>query len=101
MWGSKDGKALADVLELPDVARPVIGEEPLDHVFGNRQVPSLGVARDKVKGKQRDVLRPLSQGRNMNLDNVEPEVEVLSKPAGPHLLCEIPPKITIPTPVLS
>ena len=72
------------VLELADVARPVVPLQQLQRLArdaGHRLVHLLGVLREEVLGEQRDVLAPLAQRRQHDRDDVEAVVQVLAEPA--------------------
>ena len=89
--GEDDG-ALQDILQLADVAWPVIGGEEL-HRFG-RDVADLpaelaGFSRDDVGGQERDVLRPLAQRRHVDRENGQAVVEVAAEAALAHGLRQV------------
>ena len=86
-------RALDRVLELADVARPVIARE---HVDGRRRdpldvLPVLDrVLREEVVGQQHDVRLPLAKRRREDREHVQPVEQVLAERAGRHQLFERP-----------
>src|SRR5919204_6115101 len=75
---------LDGMLQLPDIARPTVGEEP---TVGLR-IDSLDLAPvlrpesfEKRLGQQRDVGSTLPERRKRHRDGVDPEVEVLAETA--------------------
>jgi len=82
--GRQHDRALNRVLELPDVARPVAGQEPLHRVvadLGRRRPRRRAVLVEEVRHEGRDVLAALAQRRQGDADDVQPVVQVLPEPA--------------------
>ena len=66
---TKDRASLQHVLELPDIARPLVADEPIEGCWLNAcKVPSEPLAdpAQDVLGKSRDVLTPSSQWRQVD-----------------------------------
>jgi hypothetical protein len=76
--GMRDG-VLDDPLELPDVARPLVGEERLER--GRRQPgrPDAGMPLEAPLRQVDDVLAARPQRRHAELERVEAVVEVLAE----------------------
>ncbi len=82
--GQHDGP-LEHVLELADVAGPVVGHQGLDRLrvdVGDQLAGPLRVEVQEVDRQLEDVLRALAQGRHVQADHVEPVVQVFAKPPG-------------------
>ena len=83
----KGGHAVQAVLQLADVAWPVVGEERRQKIFAKtergqaRGMPAI----QEVIDEQRDVLFVFAQGRQVNHHHVEAIEEILAKTAGGHL----------------
>src|SRR3954451_24462560 len=80
-----DDRALRGVAKGPDIARPVMPHQRIEH--GRRQVALGLVILARVEPKimveqQRDILPPLAQRRKLDLDRIEPEQQVLPKALG-------------------
>src|SRR5690606_13499155 len=74
--------ALDDVLQLPDVARPGVGREPLQDGVGKRcKLPSDLPSKPRGKRLRQldDVSRTLAQRRYANRKYVQPVVQVFAK----------------------
>ena len=75
--------------QLSHVARPVVADEGFQGVGGQlaqRFVVILGRFAQEVDGEQRDVPAAVAEGREVELDDVEAEEEVLAEIAfGDHL----------------
>src|SRR6478672_6535395 len=81
--GEDDG-ALAGMAQRADVAGPVIGLERAGHVgwkLPRRLAVFPGILGDEMVGEREDVLAALAQRRQVDLDRVEPEQEVLAEAA--------------------
>ncbi len=77
--GKNDG-TFDDVLELPDVPRPIVVEQGLNRFGGKLEtwaVVLVAVFLEKVLDQKRDVLFALAQRRNVHVDDVQPVVEIL------------------------
>jgi len=90
-FGVKSGHAVQAVLQLADVAWPVVGEERRQKLFAKTE---LGQAQgmpaiQEVIDEQRDVLFVFAQGRQVNHHHVEAIEEVLAKTAGGDLRLEV------------
>src|SRR5574341_929894 len=76
--------ALNDVRQLADVARPFVGEQPRFRVFGKIGEVLFRfrskTTQEKLR-KDRDVLLPVLQRRQVDGDNIEAIEEVLAKAA--------------------
>ncbi len=89
--GHHDG-ALDHVLELANIARPVIRHQRLDRVrikVGDQLSDAIRVDVQEIQGQLEDVLAPIAQGRCVKTDHVEPVVQVFAKPAGPDQGLEV------------
>src|SRR5438445_11425825 len=85
----EDDRALDGVEQLADVAGPRV---PLERGEGTgaEALGAVGrVRRDEVVGEERDVLGPLAEGRQLDRDRVDAEIEVLAERARLHRLGEI------------
>jgi nitroreductase len=78
----EDDCALQDVLQVADVARPGIRLEPADR-GGIDAVKPPGVPRrelvEKVLRQERDVLRPITERRDLDREDTQPVVQVLTE----------------------
>ena len=84
--------ALDDVLELAHVARPVVLHQQVERLGRElevRLVVLLAVFLEEVLREQRDVVLPLAQRRQVDVDDVQPVVEVLAEPSVLHHLLQI------------
>jgi hypothetical protein len=80
----EDHRALGGVAKRADVARPVIGLERGEHVgrhLARGLAVFLRIERDIMVDEQGHVLAPLAQRRQLDLDRVEPEQQVLAEQA--------------------
>src|SRR5206468_2714347 len=81
--------ALDEVLELPHVARPRVGLEPLDRLAREAlELPAVlgSVDAQEVLGEDADVLVTLAERWHTDRDDIEPVVEVLAEaPLSHHL----------------
>ena len=89
---AQDHRPLDVVLQLADVARPVVlAQQP--HRLGvdpaDLAAVLLGVALQEELDQRRDVLAALAQGRQVDRDDVEPVVQVLAEPAGVDLVEQV------------
>ena len=77
--GLEDGDLLGDVFELPDVARPAVGEQRalgfLGELYG-RHVVFLGKVGGKFAEQQQDVVAAVAQRRQFDGHRAEPVEEV-------------------------
>src|SRR3954468_6964264 len=81
-------RLLDRVLELADVARPVIRHDPAERGVADRADPRVGLRRelgDEVRAQPGDVLAALAQRRQLDREHVEPEEQILAEPARRHL----------------
>src|SRR5690606_6766225 len=79
-----EDRALDGVRQLTYVARPGVCSElaqRLRLVAADRLAVSAGGTFEEVRGQPRDVLGPLTQRREMDLDRVQPVEQVLAEPA--------------------
>src|SRR5689334_5921208 len=77
--GTDDNRALDDVLELADIARPTMAFQRCDRVLAQTQVlPALtfGVAAYEIVGEDRNVPFPLTQRRKLEPCNVKSIEEI-------------------------
>src|SRR6059036_245400 len=84
-------RPLDRVLELADIARPLLLFEPGDGIIaeGQRPAEALRQPRHEMPRQRSDVVLPLPQGRQLDHDDVDPIEQVLAKPAGADLGLEI------------
>src|SRR5213593_3943363 len=78
---AEHGDSPHHVLELPHVARPVVAAEELEgrRAHGRRLAVLGHEATLEVLDERGNVLRPLAQGRDTDLDDVQSVVEVLAE----------------------
>ena len=85
-------RSLDRASQLPHVPRPVVLRQYLEGRVGT-PVDLLAVAADacleKVSHQKGNVLPPLPEGRNPDLDDVEPKEEVLPEPASSHFVVDV------------
>ena len=79
------------VFQFPHVARPVIGDKPVDGARGQhrslRELKLHGLAVDEVMHQGRDIFSSLPERRDHDGKDIEAEPEVFAKsPRGDHLL---------------
>lgn len=80
------------VLELAHIAGPVPGAKTVQNVRRQMGGPTASLAVDAGEEglhQVRQVFRPLPQGRQVDVDNLQPEEEILSEPTLRHLLCQV------------
>ncbi len=85
-------RALDDVLELADVARPVVGEQRVERArreAADLLAVRLGVLVDEVRHQGGDVALARAQRRQGHRHDVQPVVEVLAELAALHLGGEV------------
>ena len=90
--GRQHDRTLDDVLQLAHVARPVVSLHEVEGLGRQLQVRLvvLGpVLLQEVMGEQRDVFAPVAQRRQLDLDDVQPIVEVFSELPFGHELLEV------------
>ncbi len=83
---------LHHVLELADVARPVVGEQRfLQHQRRPHRRPAIHgrELQQEELDQLRDLFAPLAQGRNVHFDHLQPVVEVFAERALAHHRFEI------------
>src|SRR6266545_4743290 len=68
---------LDHVLELADIARPAVSLEGGHGVVGDAADAALSVAREEGAGEEAHVPRPLAQRRQLDLDDVDPVIQLL------------------------
>src|SRR5207249_3142235 len=84
--------ALGRVIQLADVARPRMIEQRLQRPrleAGDVLPVPLRVLPEEVVGERGDVLAPLAKRRQLNLDRVQPEEQVLAEAARRDLFGEV------------
>ena len=72
-------------LELPDVARPVVGAEQFERPVGNPERPQTGLLADlaeEIAGERGDVAGPFAQRRQHDARRGERAVEIAAELAG-------------------
>ena len=79
------------VFQFPHVARPVVGDKPVDSTMAQhrslRKLKLLGLAVDEVMHQGRDIFSSLPERRDRDGKDIEPEPEVFAKsPRGDHVL---------------
>ena len=77
-------RALDRVLELPDVARPVVRHQPAHRLLRERHARPRRIelaphAIEEVLGEQRNVLAPLAQRRHVDGNHVQPIEQILAE----------------------
>ena len=85
-------RALDDVLELADVARPVIRHQPPQPLLRHRRRAASELGRQllqEVLHEERDVVATFAQRRQLDRNHVQPVVEILAKRSFGHHLREI------------
>src|SRR5258708_11943537 len=83
----KNHRALESVAEFADIARPRIGWK-----HATRRITQLGIRAGmngtkhgkKMIGERQDVGAAFAKRRNREIENVQPEIEILAKSAGFH-----------------
>ncbi len=84
---AQDDGVVHGVPQLAHVPRPwVIEQQPLCRRRERRRRDALGARerRDERRRERKDVLAPLPEGRDVDLDHVEPGVEIPPEPSGAH-----------------
>src|SRR4030042_890138 len=82
-----EGGAVDAGLQLPGVAGPVEVGQGGHGLLGEADQPLwalMQIFAQKIAGDERDVLPALSQGRQVDVDDIEPVVEVLAEAARLH-----------------
>jgi hypothetical protein len=72
------------MLQLPDISGPCIILEGLHQFLGDGLDLSAHLSAEfihKMVDKQWDIIKPLTEGRNSNRENVQPVIQVLPKPS--------------------
>src|SRR5262249_43915087 len=90
--GGQDLRPLVEVLQLSYVRRPGVRGQPVQDVRTQRThgLPHLRrVVHGEVPSEARDVLRPLSQGRQGDGEDVEPVIEVRAEAPLAHGSLEV------------
>jgi hypothetical protein len=85
-------RALDGVVKLADVTRPRMIDERLQGrriEAGHRFPIPLRVGAEKVLGDARDVVAPLTQRRQSNLDGIQTEQQILSESSGRNFGVEV------------
>ncbi len=68
-----------DILQLPDVPRPLVLQEELFHLRVHGDLPQpqlLGKALEEVAGQEEHILAPLPQGGYGQVDYIEAVIEI-------------------------
>jgi len=90
---AEHGRALQDVGQLTDVARPAVLEEELLDLAGDAAdalAEALVGDLEEMADEQGDVLEPFPEGRQVDDDLVEAVEEVLPEGAGPDPFGQVP-----------
>src|SRR5262249_4742018 len=86
LTGTQDHGPLDHVLQLPDVAGPVVGLQQIQRLLVDRAdalARAGGVSPHEVLHQHQDVISPLSRGRYLDGKHVDPIEQTLAKgPAG-------------------
>ena len=82
-------RALEDVSKLSNVSRPAVRLEARDGAIRERFTSAGAPFRDDPSRDQRDVLRALPERRDRQRHGIDPEQQVLPKPAFRHEAIEI------------
>src|SRR5208282_3181109 len=88
----QDHAPLDGVLQLANIARPVVSKNKTAGVFGdatNRLLESAVVALNEKVHQWKDVFLALSQWRNEDRNDGQPVIEILTKLAVAHRLFQI------------
>jgi hypothetical protein len=77
--GTQGNGALDGVFQLPDISRPIVGDQPAHGVFGNGAHRTLRVGEffEKRGDENGNIALAVSQRRQLDLHDVQAEVEVL------------------------
>lgn len=89
--GKNDG-ALNDVLEFPDIARPVVGNERRQSLVRDVRdgfADPVGERFDEVPHQGHDVVAPFTQGRQVNGKDIQAVVEIAAEFITPDQLTQI------------
>jgi len=84
--------ALDGILQLTHIPRPVVVQKHLQGSLGNVGHLFAQLVRDpfhKVRGQQRDVLTPVPQRGDADLDHVQTIVKIVAEPALLHQLGQV------------
>lgn len=89
--GGKGAGPLQAILQLSYIPRPVISEQSFHGVVAQSPLvaPRSGEPFEEIAGKQRNVLSPVAQRRNLQAQHIEPEIKIAAKSALRHGLLEI------------
>ena len=90
LFRGQNHSPLDGILQLPDVARPVVVDQKL-HRLGHKaelRLPGgilkplilLAVLPEKMLHQQRDVVFSVTKGRQCDVDYVEPVIKILAEP---------------------
>ncbi len=80
------------MIELANVAGPRVVEQRLQggRLEARQVLPvSLRMLPEKVSGERRDVFAAVAERRQLDLDGVEPEQEILTKAPGADFFSEV------------
>lgn len=84
-------RAVESVLHLSDIAGPIGGLEAMERFIGQdrpgRQIQFLAEPLDKMGGEKRDIFFSIPQGREENLNDLDPVVKIGAK--GPLFDCSL------------
>src|SRR5436190_20227180 len=88
----KNDCALNNVLQLPNVARPIVGLETPCLFLGKarkRTAARRRITGEEMLNEQRNVLRPRTEWRHFNRKHAKAKIQIASKASSRHLFCEI------------
>ena len=79
-----DGDPVAQVFELPHIAREILLREEIQRILGESFGIDVQIARafcQEVPGQQRNIVAPVAQRRQAQADHVEPVIQVFPEQA--------------------
>jgi hypothetical protein len=83
----QDDRPLDDVLQLADVAPPMVAHQPLHgscRQAGRGHAQPFGDATKPLLGEERDVVTPVAQGGHSQREHAEPVEEIGTEPSAVH-----------------
>ena len=90
----QDHQPLDQILELADVARPVVVADPVQSPLGDADGASLALLPvhrfEEMLGEQRNVLPAVSERRNFDREDADPIVEIGAENPIGHFLAQVP-----------
>src|SRR5271170_8492309 len=79
---TQNGRALKDVLQFADIARPVVAFQHTLYLIGNVldvSLQSLRILADEVPNQGGDIARPVPQRRQADRKDIQPIVKIRPK----------------------